>query len=114
MSRIHTESITETYLLILVGENVLAGCLGRKRSRNENNNKIPWWKRRIQTSIAELRRHVAQLQQWNRTKLSKNRVKADLERKYYLKNKDHNVVIKEMKKIKAKTTKLPKYDERNN
>ena len=33
------------------------------------------------SSIAELRRHVAQLQKWNRGKLSKNRVKADLERK---------------------------------
>ena len=54
---------------------------------------MPWWKRRIQTSITDLRIHVAQLQEWNRGKLS-NRVKADLERKYYVKNKDLNVVIK--------------------
>ena len=58
---------------------------------------MPWWKRRMQTSITDLRRHVAQLQEWNRGKLS-NRVKADLERKYYVKNKDLNVVIKKSNK----------------
>ena len=64
---------------------------------------------------AELRRHQAQLQDWNRGKLSKNRVKADLERKYYVKNKRVFVVIKKIKqRIKAKTSKLQKYDERNN
>ena len=41
----------------------------------------------MSSSIAELRRYVAQLQEWNRIKLSNNRVKADLERKYYVKNK---------------------------
>ena len=69
----------------------------------------------MQTSIAKLRRHVAQLQEWNRGKLSKNRVKADLERKYYVKNKDLNVVIEKMKqRIKAETSKRQRYDERNN
>ena len=93
LSRIQIESVTETNLLILVGTNVVAELLGKKRSKHENNNKIPLWKRCIQTSIAELRRHVAQLQEWNRGKLSKNRVKADLERKHYVKNKGLNVVI---------------------
>ena len=51
----------------------------------------------IQTSIAELRRHVAQLQEWNGGKLSKNRVKEDLERKYCVKNKGLNLVIEEIK-----------------
>ena len=47
--------------------------------------------------------------------MSKNRVKADLEKKYYVKNKGLNMVIAEIKqRIKAKTTKLQKYDERNN
>ena len=86
LSWIHTESITEANLFIFVGANV-AELVGKKRSKHENNNKIPWWKQHIQTSIAKLRRHVAQLQEWNRGKLSKSRVKADLERKYYVKNK---------------------------
>ena len=69
----------------------------------------------MSSSIAELRRYVAQLQEWNRIKLSNNRVKADLERKYYVKNKGLHVVIEETKqRIKVKTTKLQKYDERNN
>ena len=80
LSRIHTESITKVNLLILVGANVVAELLGKKRSKHKNNNKIPWWKRRIQTSIPKLRRYVAQLLEWNRGKLLKNRVKADLER----------------------------------
>ena len=115
LSRIHTESITEKNLLILLGTNVVTELVGKKRNKHENNNKIPWWKRCIQTSIEELRRHVTQLQNSNRGKLSKNRLKADLERKYYGKNKGLNVITKEIKqRIKAKTTKLLKYDERNN
>ena len=94
LSRIHTESITEENLLILVGANVVAELLGKNRSKHENKNKITWWKLRI---ITELRRHVARLQDWNRGKLSKNRLKVDLEGKYYVKNKGLNVVIEEIK-----------------
>ena len=69
----------------------------------------------MSSSIAELRRYVAQLQEWNRIKLSNNRVKADLERNYYVKNKGLHVVIEETKqRIKDITAKLQKYDERNN
>ena len=71
LSRIHTESIAEANLLIVVGVNVVAELLGKNRSKHENKNKIPWWKQRIQTSIAELRGHVAQLQECKRGKLSK-------------------------------------------
>ena len=70
-SQIHKESITEAKLLILSGANIVVELLGKKRSKRENK-KIPWWKRYIQTIIAESRRHVAQLQEWNRRKLSKN------------------------------------------
>ena len=101
-------------MLILTGANIVAELVGKKRSKRENK-KIPWWKRDIQIIIAELRRHVAQLQEWNRRKLSKNGVKADPGRKYYVKNIGVNVVVEKMKRsIKAKTTKLQKYDERNN
>ena len=55
--------INKAKLLILVRANVVAELLGKKRSKHENNNKIPRWKRRIPTSIVELRRHVAQLQE---------------------------------------------------
>ena len=42
-------------------------------------------------------------------------MKVDLERKYYAENKVLNVVFEEIKqRIKAKTTKLQKYNERNN
>ena len=61
--------------------NVVAELVEKKRSKNENNNIIQRWKRRIQTSIAELRRHVAKLQEWNKGRLSHYTVKADLERK---------------------------------
>ena len=112
---IHAEIITGANLLILVGVNVFTELLGTNGSKHENKNKISWWKRQIQTRIAELKRHVAQLQEWNRGKLSKNRVEVGLERKYYVNNKGLNVVVKEIKqRIKAKTTRLQKYDERNN
>ena len=47
--------------------------------------------------------------------VKKKRAKADFERKYCMKNKGVNVVIEEIKqRIKAKTTNIQKYDERNN
>ena len=56
-----------------------------------------------------------ELQEWNRDKLQKNIMKADLESKYCVKYKGVNVAIEEIKqRIKAKTTKSQKYDERNN
>ena len=77
LSRIHTEPNTD--LLTLEGNNVVAELIGEKRSKHENN-KITWWKRCIQTSIIDLRRHVAQLQEQNRGKMSKNRMNTDLEK----------------------------------
>ena len=70
---IDTESITETNLWIVVGVDVVE-LLGKrsskhdnnnkipwtKRSKHDNNNKIPWQKQYMQTSIADLERHVAQ------------------------------------------------------
>ena len=76
LSWIHTEPNTD--LLNLEGNNVVAELIGKKRSKHENN-KITWWKRCTQTSILDLRSHVAQLQEQSRGKLSKNRMSADLE-----------------------------------
>ena len=42
LSRIHTGSISEANLLILVGANVVE-LLGKKRSKHEKGFKIPWW-----------------------------------------------------------------------
>ena len=54
MSQIHTESITETNLWVVVEVDVVAELLGKNRSKHKNNNKIPWWKQYIQTSIVDL------------------------------------------------------------
>ena len=95
--------------------NVFVELLEKNGIKHENHNKVACWKQCIQSSIAELRRYVAQSQEWSRGKLSNKRVKADLERTYYVKNKGLNVVFEEIKlRIKAKTTKLELYDERNN
>ena len=42
--------------------NVISELVVKNRIKHESNNKMPWWKRRVQTSIPEIRRHVAQLQ----------------------------------------------------
>ena len=62
-----------------------------------------------------IKKTCLKLQEWNRDKLQKNIMKAGLESKYCVKYKGVNVVIEEIKqRIKAKTTKSQKYDERNN
>ena len=108
LSWIHTDTVFETNLSILVGVNVVAEFLGKTRSKLGNNSKIPWWKQCIQTSTAELRRHIAQLQEWNKAKLSKYRVKEDLERKYYVKNIGCSIAIKNycFKRLRDKVPKM--------
>lgn len=108
LSWIHTDTVFKTNLSILVGVNVVAELLGKTTSKLGNSSKIPWWKQCIQTSTAELRRHIAQLQEWNKAKLSKYRVKEDLERKYYVKNIGCSMAIKNycLKRLRDKVPKM--------
>ena len=77
--------------------------------------KEPWWKRRIETDITNLRRHIRRLERERRGETGgkgKRKIK-ELDTKYRVKKKGINLVIKELKqRLIAKKTKVKRYEQR--
>ena len=73
------------------------------------------WKKRLLRQIAEIRKDVSRVEKWKEGKLKSEGLKDYFERKYHVWNKGFTTVIEELKqRIKAKTAKIKKYEERNN
>ena len=69
-----SENITETNRLIRASAIYVGRKVGLKpKQRRGNPVKEPWWKRRIQQSIQELRKHINILEQKKRGKIKKKR-----------------------------------------
>ena len=114
IGKLESETITDTNNLILAGANAVADLIQTK-VRKGKNEKVPWWKRRIQSQIDSLRKDISKLDQWNRNKLRKENVKEKLNEKYKVNAKGIRVVIEELKqRVKAKSAKIRKYEDRNN
>ena len=92
--------------------------MGRKvglkpKQRRGNPVKEPWWKRRIQQSIQELRKHINILERKKRGEIKKKEKYKVIEHKYRVKKKGLNVVLEELKqRMQAKATKIKRYDQR--
>ena len=112
INKIQTKDISETNSLILAGANVVAELVGMKKRKIKA--KQPWWKKRILMQISTLRKDLSRIEEWKKDKLYKENVKTDLEKRYYVRNKGISTVAEELKqRIKAKTAKINKYEERN-
>ena len=76
--------------------------MGRKvgfkpSQRSGNAVKEPWWKRRLQQSIQELRKHIIILERKKRGEMKKKEKYKVIEHKYSVKKKGLNVVLEELK-----------------
>ena len=110
---IQTETITETNNLLNSISIYCARKVNLKRPRRNANDKEPWWKRRIKTSINEIRRHLNILERKQRGDKVAIRKLIPVERKYKVRNKGLNCVIEELKqRLKAKTFKIQRYEQR--
>ena len=68
----------------------------------------------MQAKIQNLRKDLSKLEEWKNNNLWSERKKELLERQYHVKNKGINAVVEELKqRIKAKTAKIRKYEERS-
>ena len=79
------------------------------------DKKEPWWKRRIESDITNLRRDINRLE-WERRgetgRKGKKKIKK-LNTKYKVKKKRVNLVIEELKqRLIAKKTKVKRYEQR--
>ena len=113
IDRIRVENSSDTNLLVLAGANVVVDLLGIKKRKGTNQQ--PWWKRRMQAKIQNLRKDLIKLEELKNNNLRSERKTELLERQYHIKNKRINAVVEELKqRIKAKTAKTRKYEERSN
>ena len=77
--------------------------------------KEPWWKRRIESDITNLRRDINRLERERRGETGqkgKRKIK-ELNAKYRVKKKGINLIIEELKqRLIAKKTKVKRYEQR--
>ena len=94
---IETKNITQTINLIKAASVWVADQLGLKKSEG-GKKKDPWWKRRIEEDIKQLKKDINILQRVKKWQIGARRVgKAKLiEKKYGVKRKVITTVIEEL------------------
>ena len=114
LSKIRKENLSGTNTLIKACSIYIGGVIGLIPVQvRHGNNKEPWWKKRIQSSMAEIRRHINILESKKKGDLKKEVKYKDLERKYFIKKKGLDVVLEELKqRLQAKSKKIKRYQQR--
>lgn len=113
IDKVISRDITDTNRIILAAANAVADLVGMKKGKKKNET--PMWKKRLLRQIAEIRKDVSRVEKWKEGKLKSEGLKDYFERKYHVWNQGFTTVIEELKqRIKAKTAKIKKYEERNN
>ena len=108
-------SITEMNNLLYAGAYVVAEKVGKnKKTKSNEKQDEPWWKRRIQANIAEWRKDVTRLNEERRSTFEFEKKDLDrMERKYKQSDAGNAQVINLLKeKISAGTTKIRQNEER--
>ena len=72
-----------------------------------------WWKRRIKQKIMQLRKDISRLERVVTGQLRKAEISEPLERKYNILQKDHQIVLEEIKqRVTTQAAKLRRHKER--
>ena len=111
-AQIQTKDISETNRLLYATAVVVTERLGIKPGKKKAT-KEPWWKRRLQGQVDQLRKDLSRLEQVCRNECSRPGIRNQLWRKYKIETKGVAVVIGEMKqRISAKAHKIKRYNDR--
>ena len=114
LDKIKTENLSGTNILIKACSIYVGGVIKPVQMR-QINKKEPWWKRRIQSSMTEIRRHINILERKKKGDLKKDVKYRDLDRKYFIRNKGIDVILEELKqRLQAKSKKIKRYDKELN
>ena len=113
-SDIRTETITETKNLLNSISIYCARKVGLKKpSNSKTKNKDPWWKRRLNASINEIRNHINILERKQRGENVSKRNCLGVERKYKIRVKGLRCVLEELEqRLKVKAFKFKRYEQR--
>ena len=82
-----TDNLTSTNNLIKACSILVGKEAGLKVFKKQQARVTPWWKRRIQSSIKEIRSHISILDRKRRKELINSRKYMELEKKYHVKRK---------------------------
>ena len=111
---IMTVDVTERNDLI----NAVAVYVSRRLGLKQRKDKVsqePFWKRRIQRDINEVRKTVSKLDRYARGQIKDVKELEQIFKKHYVKKKGVKVVMEElMQRITAKAAKMDRYEKRIN
>ena len=111
---IKIDDVTQTNKLAMAAAFWVAKEVGVKKGKI-GEKKEPWWKKRIESDITNLRRDINRLERERRGETGgkgKRKIK-ELDTKYRVKKKGINLVIKDLKqRLIAKKTKVKRYEQR--
>ena len=111
LGSVSKDNLSETNRLIFAGAVVVGEKLGVEVS--QQGNSTPWWKRRLEGQIKDLRRDLSRIEQMNKGLLNSSDLRNTIMTKYNVKRKGVSVVIEEIKqRVKAKAAKVKRYDDR--
>ena len=79
LEKINTDNITETNDLIYAAAVVVSENLAVKRGGNKNEKK-PWWKRRLESQIQQLRKDISKVQRLKEGMTIKRRIEKNCRR----------------------------------
>ena len=81
--------------------------------QSQHKDSKPWWKRRLEGQINELRKDLIRIEQMDRGAMKDSDMRNRFMKKYQVKGKGMSVVKEEIKqRVKAKAAKAKRYDDR--
>ena len=113
IKKVITSCITETNRFVIALIWYIAYRMGLKE-RVQRPKKDPWWKRRINNNIKDLRKVISKLERRQNNEMSSNRGMDYIDKKYRVREKSVSVVVEELKqRVVAKAAKVKRYEARN-
>ena len=115
LEQVATTSITDTNTLLLARAHIVRERLGEKVTELQpKERKAPFWKRRIEDKIGQLRKDISHLAELKSGSQLKQRIVDDLNRRHpLLRKKGNSCVAEELKqRLRAKAAKIKRYNKR--
>lgn len=115
LGKVETSSITEANDLVYCGAYLVSSGFGMVKEKQEKQNWEPWWKRRLDGKVKEMKMDLEIIEKLIEKKIVKKKQRDRLERKYNTKQKKLTVIKEEIRqRITAKKEKIKRYQNRIN
>ena len=92
LGTVSTTNLTEINDLVFAGVVVVAEKLGVKSSQSQHKDIKPWWKRRLEGQINELRKDLSRIEQMDRGAMKYSDMRNRLMKKYQVKGNGISIV----------------------